>query len=69
MNAPLTEKPKYARGARVGGYTVEPSPKAWAIETGQTNDETQQHAYVLAMANQHKPWARRWLRERRRYAF
>jgi hypothetical protein len=49
----------------VKSYVVEPSPKAWAVETGAETDPTLVTAFAFAMANKHKPWARRWLRTRR----
>jgi hypothetical protein len=51
------------RGAKVSRrYRVEPSPRVVRIEQGV---DTQSAAYILAKANEHKPWARRWLRMRR----
>lgn len=51
------------RGAKVSRrYRVEPSPRAARVEQGVA---TLSAAYILAKANEHKPWARRWLRMRR----
>ena len=51
------------RGAKVSRrYRIEPSPRAARIEQGI---DTLSAAYILAKANEHKPWARRWLRMRR----
>jgi hypothetical protein len=64
----MTTDQRFVKGAKVRTrYVVEPSPKAFAIEVGTDNDETRSMAYALAMANQHKSWARRWLRERRAF--
>lgn len=54
----------FSQGAKVKRrYIVEPSRNIEHVGLGPTpglHDE----AYRLAKANQHKPWARRWLRER-----
>lgn len=62
--AARTTETRFIKGARVG-YVVEPSAQARAVETGETEDRIQREAYLLAMANQHKSWARRWLKVRR----
>jgi len=56
----------FVQGAKVKQpYVIEPRhslpERASLSETPTLNGE----AYRLAIANQHKPWARRWLRERR----
>lgn len=50
------------RGVVRGGNTFirTPAPKPPVTPPPTTWDE----AYVLARANQHKPWARRWLKQR-----
>lgn len=60
------ERCKFAQGAKVRRkYVVEPAhslPMRASLSEAETvNGE----AYRLAITNRHKPWARRYLRERR----
>lgn len=65
MNAPLPDEEQFVKGARVRRrYFVQPTFKA-AAEHDAPSDSARGQAYVLAMANPHKSWAKRWLRERK----
>lgn len=64
MNSPTAEQ-LFHQGAKVRRpYLVEPSRVLEHVGT-YPRTTTIDQAYELARANKHKPWARRWLRERR----
>lgn len=66
LTHPTTDRRLVVNGAKVGVKQPqekrrEPPPGAYEreIEAQRSHPD----AYVLARANQHKPWARRWLKE------
>jgi hypothetical protein len=59
------------RGARVSRMKAgsNPAPSGGGFKhEGATASTLRASAYVLARANQHKPWARRWLKQRGEWA-
>lgn len=56
-------KEHFHQGAKVRRYILEPTSACSLNE--RKSRERQSEAYKLAITNQHKTWARRWLKERR----
>ena len=59
---PSSKQVRFAQGAAVSKREKPVFvPRPVEYDQGEMNQE----AYALAMANQHKTWARRWLRRQR----